>query len=147
MPGSESSGWGEPRATAVRCIRWLAVVPMAILAWHLSLVVGLALHSGIEALCPAHQMISGLCVAPWFPAAETAVFIFCAAFAAALIVTACTLVAPDHRRIVAWTVFALGALVAAYLALMTMAIWEFLAAVSAGSLSAWLVSRREPRSG
>ena len=63
------------------------------------------------------------------------------AFAAALIVTACTLVAPDHRRIVAWTVFALGALVAAYLALMTMAIWEFLAAVSAGSLSAWLLTR------
>lgn len=129
------------------CIRWLAVVPTAILTWHIALLVGLLLHSGLEAICPTEQKVSEICIAPWFAGAEAGVFIFSAAFAAALIVTACTLIAPDHRRIVAWTTFGLGTLAAAYLALQAMAIWEFVAAVVAGSVSAWLLSRREARPG
>jgi hypothetical protein len=117
------------------------VVPAAILAWHIAIFVGLALLALLDALCPADQMISGLCIAPWFRSAEAGVFIFCAGFAASLIVTLCALVAPDHRGIVAWTALALGAMLAAYLALETMAIWEFVAAVTAGTISAWLLSR------
>ncbi len=135
--------WG----VIAQCIRWLAVVPTAILAWHMALLVGLALYSGLEALCPAEQKVSEICIAVWFASAESGVFIFSAAFAAALIVTSCTLIAPDHRRVVAWTTFALGTLAAAYLALETMAIWEFVAAVVAGSISAWLLSRREAKVG
>jgi len=86
-------------------------------------------------------MVSGLCVAPWFRDAEAAVFIFSAAFAGAVLVAICTLVAPDHRGIVAWTTLALGTLLATYLALETMVVWEFVAAVTAGTVSAWLITR------
>ena len=122
-------------------VRWLAVVPAAFLAWHIAIFVGLALLAVLDALCPADQMVSGLCVASWYQGAEAGVFIFCAAFAAALLVSACTLVAPDHRGIVAWTTLALGILLATYLALETMAVWEFVAAVTAGTVTAWLLSR------
>jgi len=122
-------------------VRWLAMVPAAILAWHVAILIGFALLAVLDALCPAEQMVSGLCVAPWFRGAEAGVFIFSAAFAGAALVAVCTLVAPGHRGIVAWTTLALGTLLATYLALETMAVREFVAAVTAGTVSAWLITR------
>ena len=72
----------------MRWVRWLLVIPGAWLAWSVALVSGLAVHSALEALCPAEQVISGMCTATWFRYAERVTFCLGAGMAAALILIA-----------------------------------------------------------
>jgi hypothetical protein len=128
-------------------LRWVLVPLAAAIAWALSIAVGVALHDGIERLCPADQFISGLCVAPWFPFVERVVFCASAALAAGLIVVSCTLAAPHHRAIVATGVFAIGSAVALAMAVAADAYLEGAAAISTGLLSSVWLRRRawQPR--
>jgi hypothetical protein len=88
-------------------------------------------------------MVSGLCVAPWWPYADAAVLCAAAAFAAATIVIACTLTAPSHRRVVAPIVLAAGSVLAVALAIAADTYLPLPAAILAGGLATrWL--RRVP---
>jgi hypothetical protein len=128
-------------------LRWVLVPLAAGIAWALSIAVGVALHDGIERLCPADQFISGLCVAPWFPFLERVVFCASAALAAGLILVACTFVAPHHRAVVAVGVFAMGSVIALAMAVAGDAYLEGTVAIGTGLLvCAWL-RRRERQSG
>ena len=129
-------------------IRWLAVLPAAVAGWFLALIIGLIVHSGIESLCPRNQMDSGMCVAPWFPYASDAVSAFGAGLAAVLVISLAVLAAPTHRIVVTRTAFVGGLLVAIYMLWQTSAIVEFVAAVSCGLLTVYVLQRylRPPES-
>ena len=118
------------------------VLPAAYFGWWLALVAGIALHNGATALCPADQLDSGACLAPWFPWVEGSIFVFCAGLAAALVVLFATLMAPAKRHRVAWIVFAAGALFAGYLGFAIPAPKESAAALTAGLATASLITRR-----
>ena len=69
-------------------VRWLLVLPTAVVAWFVALFVGVGAYVGVEALCPANQITSGQCVAPWFVTAQYGAVTFGAAIAATFIMLA-----------------------------------------------------------
>ncbi|MDH3645070.1 MAG: hypothetical protein OES38_23415 [Gammaproteobacteria bacterium] len=124
-----------------RVLRWLAILPVLYVSWHIALIVGMVLLTTAEAFCPPEQMVSGLCVAEWFLWVEGAIFMFGAGLAAALMVASVAVVAPAHRARVATVVFVAGLLLAAYLGVTADALKEFAAAVIAGLVTLLVVIR------
>jgi hypothetical protein len=126
-----------------RALRWILVLPAATTAWYAALFTAVGLYRGVEAFCPSEQMLSGHCFAPWFLVAENVLISLGAALAAALIMTACTWVAPAYKREVALATFALGSGVAVYMG------WHaglspMLAAILTGAAVLALLWRRLP---
>lgn len=93
-------------------LRWALVVPAAVAAWYVALFVGLAAYSGMNSLCPSAQVISGMCVAPWFPVASAVLRCAAAGLSAALVLLACAWVAPSHKTAAATVVFTIGVVAA-----------------------------------
>jgi hypothetical protein len=121
----------------LRLTRWFLVLPTAVAAWYLALLIGIGLILGLEQLCPADQMVSGQCTATWYDHASYAAICFGAALAAALILGGCTIVAPSHRTWIAGITFVLGVLVAIIFAMET----HFYLALAAAIVSGILVLR------
>lgn len=119
-----------------RAFRWLLVPVAALGAWGASILFGLLLHGAATSVCPDSEMVSGACVAPWWPYADAVVVFVAAAFAAASIVLACALTAPAHRPQVAVVVYVIGAVYAVILAIAGAA---YVALPSAGGSGAWAV--------
>ena len=107
------------------------------MSWAVALAFGLVLYQLVESFCPAEQMISGMCVAPWFRYAAAAVFCVSAGVAAVLILVACTFMAPSHRPVVAGVVFVVGAMVALAMAVAASAFGELATALGVGALVTW----------
>ena len=94
-------------------------------------------------------MVSGMCVAPWFEILDAWMIRFFSAFAAALIIVSCYFTAPAARVLVAWVVFGLGAVYALWIAVVSWAWGEFIAAGVGGVAAVLLLTRgkgilREP---
>jgi hypothetical protein len=126
-------------------IRWALVPVAAVVAWAAALFVGLLLHDWATRLCPEFQIVSGACVAPWWPYADASVLCVSAAFAAASIVIACSLTAPSHRGRVAVAVYIIGAVWAVFLAIAGAAYWALPCAAAAGAWGVWWIRRKAPR--
>jgi hypothetical protein len=123
-------------------LRWILIPPAAVAAWYLAFVIGIALEVGLNALCPADQVVSGWCIAPWYRGASNALLWFGAGLAALLVLFACTLLAPTHKRHVAIVTFVVGAAVAARMGFGIRAYGALVAATVAGALGLWLLLRR-----
>jgi hypothetical protein len=129
----------------MRALRWALVPVAAVVAWAGSLVLGLLLHDVATRLCPESQMVSGLCVAPWWPYADAAVLAVSATFAAASIVIACALTAPSHRGRVVVAVYVIGAIWAVLLAIAGAAYLALPCAAAGGAWGMWWIKRKTPR--
>jgi hypothetical protein len=114
---------------------------VCIAAWFVALFAGIIAHSVAESFCPADQMVSGMCVAPWFETLDAWLIRFFSAFAAALIISSTYFVAPAARPLVAWIVFAAGAVYALWIAVSTSAWGEFVAAGIGGLAVVLLLTR------
>ena len=125
----------------MRVFRWILLPVVSFAAWIAALVTGMAAHSVVESFCPADQMISGLCVAPWFESVDAWLVRFFSAFAAALIIVSCYFTAPAARAIVAWVVLGAGGIYALFLAIVSWAWGEFIAAGAGGLAVVWLLTR------
>ena len=122
-----------------RWLRWVTVVPSAIVAWFAALMIGLALRRVAFAFCPPELVFSrGECSAPWFMPVERAIMVFGAGLAAALFVLFPTIIAPAHRRIVLWVSFLVGVALAAVAGLYSGFYLELLAAIAVGSVATLL---------
>src|SRR5437867_12850426 len=124
-------------------LRWILLPVVCIAAWIAALFIGIVVHSIAESFCPADQMISGLCVAPWFETLHAWLVRFFSAFAAALIISCAYFVAPAARRLVVWIVFGIGAFYALWIAWSTAAWGEFIAAGIGGLAALLLLVRRQ----
>ncbi len=124
-------------------VRWLLVLPAALAAGAASVAIGIALYSAAEKLCPADQMVSGMCEAPWFRYADRAIICAAAGMAAASIVVSCTLIAPSHRKLVMWVTLLAGGVVASWLATLTGAFPELITAIAVALLAAWWLRGRK----
>ena len=131
-----------PGLFRLNTLRWLLVPVAALGAWGASILIGATLLDLVTRLCPAEQMVSGLCTAPWWPYAERTVFCVSAAIAAALVVAATTLTAPSHRRIIAIVVFLAGLAFAVFFAVAAGAYLELVAAAASGGLTTNRMRRR-----
>ena len=127
----------------MRVVRWILLPVVCIAAWIGALFAGIVAHSIAESFCPADQMVSGMCVAPWFETLDTWLIRFFSAFAAALIIASCYFTAPAVRAIVAWVAFGAGAAYALWIAVETSAWGEFVAAGVGGLAAVLLLTRGE----
>ena len=125
----------------MRYVRWAAVLPAALVAWHFALFLGVAALSFLESFCPPELVISGMCTASWFPTAEKIVFWLAAALAAGLIVVSVGVVAPAKKVWAAYASLLFGSAIALWLAVETHAWGEFVSAVLAGGITVLVVRR------
>ncbi len=117
-------------------------MPVACLvAWSVAFLAGLLILSAAESLCPADQMDSGMCMAPWWPPIEKTIFCFSTGLSAVLVVAAGVFVASAARASVAWLVFGIGSIFALWGTVECEAWAEGTSAIAAGFLTAWLLSR------
>lgn len=93
-------------------MRWIAVVPAALLGWWFVVLASVAIHAAVFRLCPADEVVSGACVAPWFSHFETGLLYGSAALSAIVVVVAATVTAPSSRPLVALLAFLLGVIAA-----------------------------------
>ena len=125
----------------MRVVRWILLPVGCVAAWIVALFLGIIAHSVAESFCPADQMVSGMCVAPWFETIDAWLIRFFSAFAAALIIVSCYFTAPVARAAVAWVVFGAGAVYALWIALAWSTWGEFIAAGIGGVAAVLLLTR------
>ncbi len=115
-------------------IRWILVFPAAVGAWYVALFLAMALLTGLDHLCPREQIVSGMCMAPWYPGAFEVLFCFGAGIAAALVVVTCTLIAPSYKRRIAVATFLAGSVVAVVMGFTTHAYAALITSIVAGAI-------------
>jgi hypothetical protein len=123
-------------------VRWALILPGAIAAWYLAFLIGIALHEGLNMLCPPELVVSGICEASWYPGAERGLVAFGAGLAAVLVMIACTLIAPTNKRGAAIGTFATGSIVAIALG-WTELLVPMVAAITAGALVLVFLLRKD----
>jgi hypothetical protein len=125
-----------------KCLRWIAVVPSAIVAWVIVFVVSLYLLGRAERLfCPAEFLSSSGCYVSWWRDVERGATILGASLAGVLVVVVATVVAPSHKKSVAWWSYGAGAVVAVFMGLLSSLFMEMMATLLAGGLAAVALSR------
>ncbi len=126
-------------------LRWVLTPIASIAAWYVALFVGIIMLGIAESFCAADEMISGMCVAPWFRAVESGIFCSSTAMSAVFVVTAAFSVAPAAKARIAWLAYFIGAIVAFIFALGTSAWGMFASAVIAGLFTAFVLSKSQKR--
>ena len=121
--------------------RWAAILPAALVAWYLALLIGVAALSFLESLCPPELVVSGMCTATWFRSAEKTIIHVGAALAAALVVASVAVVAPAKKLWAAFASLVIGSAIALWLAIETSAWGEFASAVAAGGITVLVVRK------
>ena len=119
----------------VQLLRWMMILPGALVAWWTAIAVGLLYVALLERLCPPEFMLSGMCTAPWYSTAFEAGVIAGASLAAVLVMLTVILLAPMHKRVMAISAFSLGSTVAVYMGFTTNG-WS---AASAAIISGYFV--------
>ena len=123
-------------------VRWILILPAAVVAWYAAPAIGILLQTGVDALCPSDQVVSGLCGATWYSTVSAALICFGAGLAALFVLVACTLLAPSHKREVAIGAFVIGAVVAGIMGFSAQVFGAFATSVVAGALALVVILRR-----
>ena len=126
-------------------LRWALVVPLGVASVLLGFLTALVLRWGAISLCPDAQMISGLCTATWYPAAEAWALSLGSATGASSVVLLPSLVAPRHRVYVGATALVLGAAYATWFLFSagSSVLLQYLSALVAGVASLWLMASKK----
>ncbi len=128
------------KVRALNVVRWVLVVPAALVGWYAGLIVALLIYKTNVALCPARYLVSGMCTAPWSSAMEELAVIVGGAVVGALVVLLPALMAPYHRKKIALIAYALGFTCSIYVLMLVPSIWRaVLAAALASGLMLWRI--------
>ena len=120
-------------------LRWIALVPACLLAWVIAFLVGLRVLGVVEGFCPPELVVSGMCGASWYPAAERATICFGVGLSAFLVVLASAITAPSQKVAFAQLALAVGTIIAAVMAFSGDLYWELGAAVLSGTAALFMV--------
>lgn len=145
--GTPPLNCGVMRMSSV--IRWILVVPSAVVAWYFAFVGSIALYGLIVAPCMSSDSPQpSFCEAAWFPLQllKRGVVLFGAGLSAALVVAVSALMAPSCRTMVAWLAVGIGAAVASGMGYRAGAVAEAAVAIACGIIAAVLVSRATSKS-
>jgi len=129
----------------IEVIRWIMVIPAAIIGWGLAIMVGLLLTNIPGYFCPPELEISGFCKATWYGPVMLGIMIFAAALSAVMTLLFAVLVAPRKRDLVAKVVFVAGSSYAIYLAFSISAWVEYLSAIIFGLFTLFLLIKKYGR--
>jgi hypothetical protein len=129
-------------------VRWILVIPSAIVAWYLAFFLSLVLGVFLVAPCTSSDgPPAAFCDASWFSldAVRRGIIFFGVGLSAALVVAAAAFTAPSHRAVVAWIALFSGAVLALVFSYRGSFFVEAAVAIACGAIVAMLVSRRRPR--
>lgn len=134
---------GAMRLSSV--VRWILVVPSAVVGWYFALAVSALLFGFVVAPCLSSDGPQPhFCEAAWYlrEALQRGIVFFGAGLSATLVVVVSALMAPSHRTGVAWTAVCVGAVVASVMAYRTDDVYgETAFAIACGAIAAIVVSR------
>lgn len=127
----------------MHALRWILAIVLPALGLAVTFVLAVLLTHGLVRLCPAELMVSGVCTAAWYPAAEQAALATAAFLGAVVFVSLPALAAPSHKPAVAWIALGAG------LTFASIFVWQagsgllasFAAAVLGGAVAAFRVGR------
>jgi hypothetical protein len=120
------------------------LVPSVVVAWYLAVFVSVVLHEIVVGAClDSDARPPEYCQAAWFPLQllDDALIFFGVGLSAVAVVSAATLVAPSHKRPVAWVAVAAGAVLAIGMGYSAGAVAEAALAIASGVLAAVVASR------
>lgn len=123
-------------------IRWLAIIPGAVLAWYAAMIIAVTIHMLLARFCAAQDMVSGVCITDWYLIAGEVVVCFGTGLCALLVVLICAVIAPTHKIAVAWVAFAVGASIAIYMGVVSDSYGARTTALIVGLATATMVHRR-----
>lgn len=132
------------KLNATSWLRWLLLVPSAFIGWYVGLIIALVIDRAHKAICPTHYLVSGMCHAPWSPLVQDSAIIIGSILAGALVVLLPAVLAPNHRKRVAWIAYGLGLLYSVYFLVLMPSIWHaVLSAAIGGGVVLWRVHHTE----
>ena len=126
----------------MKVIRWLAIVPLAVLAWYATMIFAITIHLQLAKFCVREDFISGICAANWYTIAGDFLLHAGTALSAFLVIVVSATIAPSQKIGITWLAFAIVTLIASY---MGHAIGEYAAlatTIAVGLGTALLVHRR-----
>ena len=106
-------------------IRWICVIPFAILGWYLCLFAGLFAMGVLDWLCPRELIVSGYCTAEWYSFGQEAFIVAFSSLSAAVVILFASFMSPANKKKVAITTFIIGVLVSIFLIFQTSS-WHLL---------------------
>ena len=121
-------------------IRWISIIPACVFTWWAVVLFGLYVLTVVEGYCPPNEMVSGCCMAWWYPYAERVVIVSSVGLSAFMVVVCATVIAPASRLLVAWIAYLFGMGVALYFWLQTDATTEFRAAAVGGGIAVFSIT-------
>jgi hypothetical protein len=125
-------------------IRWLLLVPSVVAAWYFAVFVSIVLREVVVGRCfGSDAPPPEYCQASWFPREflADALLLFGVGLSAVVVVAVAAVVAPSHKRHVAWVALVAGAILATVMGYGIGAVAEVAVAIAAGVLTAVVVSR------
>jgi hypothetical protein len=94
-------------------VRWLMVAPASLLAWVVTLFVGIFFSAYVETLlCPPEDFISGYCDNEMVRTTVNLVFSVFAGLSAVAVILAAVVTAPANKTYVAWVSLVIGSAIA-----------------------------------
>lgn len=128
----------------VNMLRWLLTLPLAFVGYVVAILAAITLSSLLTRFCPSESLVSGMCTASWYWAAELAAFSVASAIGAALFVGLPALVAPKQRLHVALVALLAGSFYAAWFVLQVGSsfVTPAISAVASGMYTTWLFKAR-----
>lgn len=129
----------------VEIIRWVMVIPAAVIGWWLAISFGLLLTSVPGYFCPPELTESGVCMTPWYGPVMSGIMIFAAALSAVMTLLFAVLVAPNKRDLVAKAVFVAGSIYATYFAFSISAWAEYVGAIMFGLVTLLFLTKKYGR--
>src|SRR5678809_1582191 len=96
-------------------LRWILMPVVCFAAWFAALFVGIIAHSVAESFCPQDQMVSGMCYGPWLRRSTLGLFASSPLLPPHSLFLLRISSAPASRHLVAWSVFAAGAVAALWI--------------------------------
>jgi hypothetical protein len=130
-------------------IRWLLLIPSAVAAWYVVVVISVLLREVIVGRClGSDSPRPEYCQASWFPLEflSDALLFFGVGLSAVAVVVVAAVAAPSHKAQVAWVALIAGAILAALMGYGTGAVAEAAVAIASGALAAVVMSRTTMRS-
>jgi len=128
----------------INAVRWILVIPAAIAGWYLAFILGMLSVVALDALCPPEMMISGACMASWYPPAVDLLIIISTGLSAVLAIVGAYMVTPEAQRkmAIAYTTYSVGALTAGLWAFELNSWAEFSCAVALGLMAILFLKQR-----
>lgn len=136
------SRWPTLGAESMHIVRWILFIPAAIAGWYGALFFSILVLNALGDPCAPEPMANGDCIGPIGSTFGDVMIIVGASLSAVLVVLIATIVAPDHKVVVARLTYAAGFVVAVILAV-PLSLWvAFAGAALAGLATLALIERR-----